>query len=192
MRVKIDQLAGQLLLATPSLPDPNFAESVVLVCHHDAQGSMGLVINRPREISVHEVLVDLGIVPEKANGLPDTDRQRVFEGGPVDTYRGFILHDGWHVYESTTQITDELYLTASRDILEALAAGEGPEHYLLLLGYSGWGAGQLENELMNNDWLIAPASHHIVFQEPPEGRWDFGARCMGIKPGQLSSQIGHA
>lgn len=190
--MQINQLAGQLLLAMPSLHDPNFANSVVLVCHHDAEGSMGLIINRPREVSVHDVLVDLDIEPGKTEEIVSTDTQRVFEGGPVDSFRGFILHDGWHVYESTTQITPELYLTASRDILEALASGDGPEHYLLLLGYTGWGAGQLESELSNNDWLIAPASHHIIFQEPAEGRWNFGARCMGIKPGQLSSQIGHA
>lgn len=190
--MQINQLAGQLLLAMPSLRDPNFANSVVLVCHHDAGGSMGLVINRPREVSVHDVLADLDIGPETGRELVSTDIDRVFEGGPVDTFRGFVLHDGWHIYDSTTEITPELYLTASRDILEALARGDGPEHYLLLLGYAGWGAGQLEQELSNNDWLIAPASHHILFQEPAEGRWNFGARCMGINPARLSSQVGHA
>jgi len=188
--VQITQLTGQLLLATPSLQDPNFKDTVVLICHHDDDGCMGLIINRPQNISISDVLVDLGI---QSTGMrSDDDIQRVFEGGPVDNFRGFVLHDGWQVYDSTMQVTPELHLTASRDVLEELAQGEGPEHYMLILGYAGWKTGQLESELSNNDWLIAPASQHIVFQEPPEQRWDFGARCMGIKRSQLSNQIGHA
>lgn len=191
---QINQLKGQLLLASPSLLDPGFKDAVVLICHHDDKGCMGLMINRPRSISVSEVLSDLDI------GLVDADEQnsesdpvhRVFEGGPVDDFRGFVLHDGWHVYESTMQITAELHLTSSRDVLEALGQGEGPEHYLLVLGYAGWEAGQLESELSNNDWLIAPASHQILFQERPEDRWAFGARCMGVERARLSDQVGHA
>jgi len=155
---------------------------------------MGLMINRPREISVADVLSDLDI--DVANDHSPASQSEastsVFEGGPVDDFRGFVLHDGWHVYESTMQITDELHLTSSRDVLEALGQGNGPEHFMLILGYAGWQAGQLESELFNNDWLIAPASHHIVFQEPPARRWDFGARCMGVNRNHLSSQIGHA
>ncbi|GAV19953.1 putative transcriptional regulator [Mariprofundus micogutta] len=190
--MQINKLAGQLLLATPTLQDPNFKDSVILICHHDDDGCMGLIINRPQEISVSDVLVDLGI--EDIAQLPgqNPDIQRVFEGGPVDDFRGFVLHDSWQVYDSTMEITSELHLTASRDVLEDLAKGEGPEHFMLILGYAGWQTGQLESELSNNDWLIAPASQHIVFQEPPEQRWDFGARCMGIKRSQLSDQIGHA
>jgi len=191
--VQITQLTGQLLLATPSLQDPNFKDSVVLICHHDDDGCMGLIINRPQDISMTDVLIDLGIEGAKLlQGQSDDDMQRVFDGGPVDDFRGFVLHDGWQVYDSTMQITPELHLTASRDVLEDLAQGEGPEHYMLILGYAGWKTGQLESELSHNDWLIAPASQHIVFQEPPEKRWDFGARCMGIKRCQLSNQIGHA
>ncbi|OIO74241.1 MAG: hypothetical protein AUJ57_02525 [Zetaproteobacteria bacterium CG1_02_53_45] len=191
--MQITQLTGQLLLATPSLQDPNFKDSVVLICHHDDDGCMGLIINRPQDISMTDVLIDLGIEGAKLlQGQSDDDMQRVFDGGPVDDFRGFVLHDGWQVYDSTMQITPELHLTASRDVLEDLAQGEGPEHYMLILGYAGWKTGQLESELSHNDWLIAPASQHIVFQEPPEKRWDFGARCMGIKRCQLSNQIGHA
>jgi len=189
--VQINQLTGHILLASPTLQDPCFKDGVVLVCHHDQEGCMGLIINRPRDLSVQEVLGDLDISVE-----PDLAQNqsfpRVFEGGPVDDFRGFVLHDGWHIYESTMQITSELHLTASRDILEDLGRGNGPEHFLLILGYAGWHAGQLEQELADNDWLIAPASHHIVFQEPPDSRWTFGARCMGIERGQLSDQIGHA
>jgi len=190
--VQINQLAGQLLLASPSLLGSEFKDAVILICHHDDDGCMGLMINRPRNISVFDVLSDLDI------GIPDDQQTnnellpKVFEGGPVDDFRGFVLHDGWHVYESTMQVTPELHLTSSRDVLEALGQGDGPEHYMLVLGYAGWQAGQLESELSNNDWLIAPASHHIVFQEPPAGRWDFGARCMGVDRAHLSNQIGHA
>ncbi|HXH71850.1 MAG TPA: YqgE/AlgH family protein [Mariprofundaceae bacterium] len=188
----ITELTGQLLLAMPTLQDPNFSDSVVLICHHDTDGCMGLIVNRLRDVTLQEVLEDLDIWhAEPGKVLPDSDR-RVFDGGPVDEFRGFILHDGWHVYDSTMQVTSELHLTASRDILEAIAKGEGPEHYMLLLGYAGWGSGQLEQELSNNDWIVAPASHHILFQEPPEGRWAFGARCMGIDRSNLSDQIGHA
>ncbi len=194
--MQINQLSGQLLLASPALLEPGFKDAVILICHHDDSGSMGLMINRPRAISVSDVLNDLDIetVHETENqpNQQQVSQPSVFEGGPVDDFRGFVLHDGWHVYESTMQITAELHLTSSRDILEALGQGNGPEHFMLILGYAGWQAGQLENELSNNDWLIAPSSHHIVFQEPPAGRWDFGARCMGVDRNHLSNQVGHA
>ncbi len=190
--MQINQLAGQILLASPSLQDPVFRDAVILVCHHDDEGCMGLIINRPRNIGMPEVLEDLGIDINAAGKDTSALLPAVFEGGPVDDFRGFVLHDGWQIYESTMQITPELHLTASRDVLEDLGRGNGPEHFMLILGYAGWHAGQLESELAGNDWLIAPASHHIVFQEPPASRWDFGARCMGITRSQLSDQVGHA
>ena len=190
--MQINQLAGQILLASPSLHDPDFKDAVILVCHHDDEGCMGLMINRPRSIGIPEVLHDLGIAMQDNSANTESVVPQVYEGGPVDNFRGFVLHDGWQVYDSTMQVTQELHLTASRDILEDMGRGDGPEHCLLVLGYAGWQAGQLEQELSRNDWLIAPASHHIVFQEPPEKRWDFAARCMGIERSQLSDQIGHA
>jgi len=190
--MQINQLAGQILLASPSLQDPVFRDAVILVCHHDDEGCMGLMINRPRGVGVPEVLEDLGIGISDSCTKASVPLASVFEGGPVDDFRGFVLHDGWQVYESTMLVTPDLRLTASRDVLEDLGRGDGPEHYMLILGYAGWHAGQLEAELFNNDWLIAPASHQIVFQEPPESRWDFGARCMGIERSQLSDQVGHA
>ena len=190
--MQINQLTGHILLASPSLRDAHFRDAVVLLCHHDDEGCMGLIINRPREIGIADVLhdLDISIVDHPACGSAPSSA--VFEGGPMDAFRGFVLHDGWHIYESTMQITPELHLTASRDILEAMGRGDGPEHHMLILGYAGWQAGQLESELASNDWLIAPASHHLVFQEPPASRWDFAARCMGIERGQLSDQVGHA
>lgn len=191
--MQVDGLTGQILLATPSLQDPNFRDTVVLICQHDRHGCLGLIINRPRDIILDEIFDDMGIRYEAG---PADNHERiqpvVYEGGPMDGFRGFLLHDGWDVYDSTMQVSPELHLTASRDALEELARGQGPEHYMLLLGYAGWGAGQLEQELCDNSWLIAPASHQIIFQEPPEKRWDFAARCMGIERSQLSSQIGHA
>jgi len=190
--VQVHELTGQILLATPSLQDPNFKDAVVLVCKHDQEGCLGLIINRPRDIILGEVFIDLGMQPDAVTASLNEQRQAVYEGGPMDSFRGFLLHDGWDVYDSTMQISPELHLTASRDALEELARGHGPEHYMLLLGYAGWGAGQLEQELFDNSWLIAPVSHHIIFQEPPEKRWDFAARCMGIERSQLSTQVGHA
>lgn len=186
-------LAGKLLVAAPSLDDPNFNKSVVLVCHHDEHGCMGLTLNRPRKLSLQQVLAELGIKTS-----PDAARcdERllgpVHDGGPVDPMRGFILHDAWHVYESTMRISEDVHLTASRDVLEAIGAGQGPEHYLMLLGYAGWGKQQLERELLNNDWLIAPFTADILFHVAPAERWDFGIRCMGIDPAHLSEQCGHA
>ena len=189
----INDLAGQVLLAMPSLQDRHFRDSVILICHHDEEGSMGLIINRPQEVSISDVLEDLKLSPDQRyiSSLPD-NRSLSFEGGPIDPFRGFVLHDGWHIYESTMQITAELHLTTSRDVLEEIAAGTGPEHFMLILGYAGWDAGQLEQELANNDWLIASTNHHLVFQAEPELRWALAAQSMGINRANLTDQIGHA
>jgi len=189
----INDLVGQVLLAMPSLQDRHFRDSVILICHHDEEGSMGLIINRPQEVSINDVLEDLKLSPDQRyiRSLPD-NRSLSFEGGPIDPFRGFVLHDGWHIYESTMQITPELHLTTSRDVLEEIAAGNGPEHFMLVLGYAGWDAGQLEQELANNDWLIASANHHLVFQAEPELRWALAAQSMGINRANLTDQIGHA
>ncbi len=180
------ELKGQLLLATPTLTDPHFADSVILLCHHDDEGSMGLLINRPQRITVGAVLNDMNL--KSAKGMD----QPTFEGGPVEPFRGFVLHDGWHIYDSTLCITPEIHLTTSRDVLEEIALGEGPEHFMLMLGYAGWGGGQLETEINHNDWLIVPSSNYLVFHTPIEQRWMMGAQAMGISKAQLSDQIGHA
>lgn len=164
-----------------------------MICHHDEHGCMGLIINRPRKLSVQQVLDELDIKTRLDDLQRDELRCRpVYDGGPVDPMRGFILHDAWHVYENTMRINEDIHLTTSRDVLEAIGAGQGPEHYLFLLGYAGWGEQQLERELLNNDWLIAPLSTDILFHVAPGKRWSFGIRCMGIDPGHLSEQWGHA
>jgi len=191
--MQINNLTGQILLATPSLQDRHFRDAVVLVCHHDEEGCMGLIVNRPQEVSVIDVLEDIQLAPDHDyfSSLPE-HRNVSFEGGPVDPFRGFVLHDGWHIYDSTMQVTPEIHLTTSRDILEEIATGSGPEHFMLILGYAGWDAGQLEQELANNDWLVAAANHHLLFQAEPEIRWALAAQSMGVSKANLSDQIGHA
>lgn len=191
--MQISNLTGQILLATPSLQDRHFRDTVVLICHHDEEGCMGLIVNRAQEVSIIDVLEDIQLTPDRSyiSHLSE-NRSLSFEGGPVDPFRGFVLHDGWHIYDSTMQITPELHLTTSRDVLEEIAAGSGPEHFMLILGYAGWGAGQLEQELANNDWLVAATNHHLLFQAEPELRWALAAQSMGINRANLSDQIGHA
>ncbi|MDQ6988635.1 MAG: YqgE/AlgH family protein [Mariprofundaceae bacterium] len=191
----IQNLSGKLLLATPSMADHFFQDSVVLLCHHDDEGSMGLVLNHTQDVSVFDVLDDMGLCGEpRARGLAQMrfEEQAVFEAGPVDSFRGFVLHDDHVVYDSTMRVGDGLYLTTSKDVLEDLAGGGGPQRFLLLLGYAGWEAGQLENELIANDWLLAESSHTLLFNTPCEHRWALGARSIGFERSQLTSQIGHA
>jgi len=183
--MQLSELNGQILLATPTLADPRFADGVVLLCHHDEDGSMGLLINRPQHITVGAVLDDMKL-SKTAMDAP------TFEGGPVEPFRGFVLHDGWHIYDSTLCVTPEIHLTTSRDVLEELAKGDGPEHFMLMLGYAGWDAGQLEDEISRNDWLVVPSSSNIVFHTPIEQRWVVGAQAMGVDRAQLSDQVGHA
>lgn len=169
--MQLNSLTGQLLLAMPTLEDPNFSDSVVLLCHHDADGCMGLIINRPQELTVATVLEDLGCTSVEPTGSGDWRERQTFAGGPLDPFRGFVLHDGWHIYESTMQVSTELHLTASRDVLEDIASGNGPEHFMLILGYAGWGAGQLDAELAHGDWIVVPASTNAVFTKDPAQLW---------------------
>jgi len=182
----LNDLTGSLLLSMPSLKDGNFTDGVVLLCHHDTEGSMGLLINRPQEITVGAVLDDMKLKGIKHPEMP------TFEGGPVEAFRGFVLHDSWQVYDSTLCVTPDIHLTTSRDVLEEIARGDGPEHFMLLLGYAGWEAGQLEEEINRNDWLISPADAHLVFHSPFEQRWTLGAQAVGVNKAQLSDQVGHA
>jgi len=188
-------MVGKVLLATPSMQDSFFKDSVVLLCHHDDEGSMGLVLNKPSEITVFDVLDDLGLFDTPmARGQAHMrwGETPVYEAGPVDTYRGFVLHAESKVYDSTMCIHDDLYLTTSRDVLEALAQGHGPTHFRLLLGYAGWSAGQLEQECMENDWMFSPATHTLVFDTEATEQWSMAAASIGVNRGQLISQVGHA
>ncbi len=180
-------LTNQFLIAMPALADPNFQRSVTYICEHSPEGAMGIVINRPLDITLGDVLQHMKIPTEGGIGAT-----RVFMGGPVQPDRGFVLHHPARRWDSTLRITEELAVTTSRDILEHMAEGDGPNDALVALGYAGWGAGQLEQELADNVWLSAPADQHILFDTPWQQRWTAAAKLMGIDLAQISDQIGHA
>ncbi|MGJ4729643.1 YqgE/AlgH family protein [Luteimonas sp. SDU101] len=180
--------ANQVLIALPALTDPHFARSVTLVCQHDADGAMGVVVNRASDYTLGEVLRQMGIETDD----PALLEQRVLAGGPVHPERGFVLHDGSRGWESTLPVADGLAVTTSRDILEAIARGEGPEHAVIALGCAGWGAGQLEQELAENSWLTAPAQAAILFTLPLEQRWQAAAGQIGVDMMRMAGHVGHA
>ena len=188
MSVTPTPLANQLLIALPALADSNFARSVALICQHDADGAMGIVVNRASEYTLGEVLGQMGL-----EGGDETMRaQPVLAGGPVHPERGFVLHDGGMQWDSTLAITDQLFLTTSRDILEAMARGEGPDNAIVALGCAGWGSGQLEHELTENDWLTAPADAELLFELPLDARWQAAAGRIGVDFAHLADYAGHA
>lgn len=185
----VSSLKNQFLIAMPGLEDPNFSRTVTYVCDHDERGAMGIVVNRPSELHLSDVLEHMGI----ENHDPWAADQIVFLGGPVQEERGFVLHmpreGGW---KSSIAVTDDIGITTSRDILEAMARGEGPHRSLVALGYAGWGAGQLEDEIRQNTWLSGPAEPEILFNTPPAKRWDAAARLLGVDLSLLSTDAGHA
>lgn len=181
-------LANQLLIALPALADPNFARSVTLICQHDDEGAMGVVVNRPSEYTLGEVLRQMNL----ASHNPRLDDQVVLAGGPVHPERGFVLHDDARAWESTLEVADGLYLTTSRDILEAMAVGEGPANAVMALGCAGWGAGQLEYELGENSWLTAPADAELLFATPVGHRWQSAAGRIGVDLSRMADYSGHA
>lgn len=182
------KFGNHLLIALPSLQDPQFARSVTLICQHDADGAMGVMLNRPSEYTVGEVLQQMGITSADA-GL---QAQLVLSGGPVHPDRGFVLHEGERAWESSLSVGDGLYLTTSRDVLEAMARGEGPAQALIALGCAGWGAGQLEQELVDDSWLLVPNRRDVLFQLPLPQRWQAAAGSIGIDLLNLASHSGHA
>lgn len=180
--------ANQLLIALPTLADPNFARTVGVICQHDDDGAMGVVVNRASDYTLGEVLRQMGIESDD----PALLERRVLAGGPVHPERGFVLHDGEREWDSSLAIADGLQVTTSRDILEAIAAGEGPEHVAVALGCAGWGAGQLEYELTENSWLTAPMRRDILFSLPLDQRWQAAAGQIGVDLMRLAGHVGHA
>jgi len=172
----------------PTLMDPNFFHTVTYICEHNDQGAMGIVINQPVELTLAEVIDHLGFPTAQAAHL----QQSVYRGGPVETERGFVLHRPVGQWESTLSVTETIGLSTSNDIVEALAQGRGPEQCLVALGYAGWGAGQLEQELAENSWLSAPADENVLFDTDVDKRWEAAAALMGIDIKQLTGAIGHA
>lgn len=182
-----DGLRDQLLIAMPSLQDSYFGQTVTYICEHSEEGAMGLVINQPIDLTLEQMLRQLNLKP-----TADTSRQAIFRGGPVQQEHGFVLHSPATAWTGTRILGGDLALTTSRDILEAMARGQGPEHALITLGYAGWGPGQLESEIAENAWLVAPANHAILFTLPPDQRWNAAARLIGIDMNLISQVAGHA
>lgn len=181
-------LRNHLLIAMPSMGDPNFDHTVTLVCQHDEYGAFGVTINRALEMTVGELLGQLDIEVRD----PHIAGQLALSGGPVQSEQGFVLHDGMRNWESTLRIEENLALTSSRDILTDIANGLGPEHFLLVLGCAGWSPGQLEHEIKENAWLTCPATQPILFDVPYAQRWHGAARTIGVDVNLLGVEAGHA
>lgn len=181
-------LTDHFLIAMPTLADPNFSRTVTYICVHNEEGAMGIVINRPLDLALGEVLTQMDLDSDD----PAITARLVYQGGPVHTDRGFVLHRPATSWNSTIAITPEIGVSTSRDILEAIASGAGPSDSLVALGYAGWGAGQLEQEMAENAWLSGPADLEILFQTPAERRWEYAARVIGVDLAALSHDIGHA
>jgi putative transcriptional regulator len=181
-------LTNQLLIAMPGMEDPNFSTTVTLVCEHNDDGALGIVINRPLTLKLGGLFEQLDL--QDAN--PVTASDPVLLGGPVGPERGFVLHGPGHAFENSIAVSDDIQLTLSRDVLDAMAVGKGPAKTLVALGYAGWQAGQLEDEMLLNSWLSVPASSDIVFDTPFTERWSSAAEILGIDISRISPDAGHA
>ena len=181
-------LQQQLLIAMPSMEDPNFSRSVTLLCQHNEEGAIGITINRQSDFSIGELLFQLNI--------PCTNQaissMTVLEGGPVSPDHGFVVHTSFDGFDSSIRINDDIMVTTSRDVLSAIASDTGPRQFLVALGYAGWDAGQLEFEMLNNAWLTVPASPDVVFDIPFADRWSAAAQSIGIDISKMSPHAGHA
>lgn len=180
-------LRNQFLIAMPGLEDENFSHTVSLLCEHNDDGAIGLVINRPTELKLTDMMEQMGLNHERMD--PEAI---VYWGGPVQPERGFVIHREPGDWETSLALADELHITTSRDILGAIGRGEGPDHYCVVLGYAGWGAGQLESELLHNAWLNSPLNSHVLFDLPAGQRWQAATRLLGVDIVQLVGEAGHA
>jgi putative transcriptional regulator len=181
-------LTHHFLIAMPNMVDPNFAKTLTYICEHNDQGALGVVVNRPSETSLHALLEKIAISPatDAFKSVP------VYFGGPVQVDRGFVLHMPLGEWQYTLAVGSEIGLTTSKDILEAVARGGGPEQILVTLGYAGWAPGQLEHELSQNAWLTVQATANVIFDRPPEARLPAAMDLLGIDFTHLSEQAGHA
>lgn len=179
-------LNNHFLIAMPGLGDPNFHHTVTYLFQHDETGAIGLVINRPAEIQLGDIFAQLDIpIAAEFDNI-------IHIGGPVQQDRGFVIHPPEGEWQSSLQVSDQLCVTTSKDILEAIAQGKGPKQNLVALGYAGWGPGQLENEMAQNAWLSGPSDADIIFQTPVEKRWHQAAALLGVDANLISDQAGHA
>jgi len=189
-------LDGQILIAMPVMGDPRFERSVIYLCAHSSEGAMGIIVNRPAgSIDFPELLVQLDIIKHADQiMLPENaESMKVLKGGPVETGRGFVLHSSdFFIEDATLRIDEGICLTATVDILKAIAKGDGPKHAILALGYAGWAAGQLETEIQKNDWLHCDADPDLIFGSKVEEKYLRALRKIGVEPGMLSNEAGHA
>lgn len=185
------------LIAMPGLEDETFARSVVYLCEHNNRGALGLMINKPSDLTLPNLFAKVELTLKRS----DLNREPVFHGGPVQTERGFVLHEPLAdpfpqteetIYASTLKIPGGLEMTTSKDVLEALAIGTGPRRVLITLGYASWGQGQLESEIAANSWLTVPADSQVIFETPVAKRYERALSLLGLHAGDLSHQVGHA
>ncbi len=180
-------LNNQFIIAMPMLADPNFFHTVAYLCQHNEEGALGIVINRATDMKLGEIFKQMDI----KIATPVSSEAPVYAGGPVHQERGFVVHTSCGIWQATMAVSETISLTTSRDVLEAIAAGEGPEQYLVALGYAGWGAGQLEKEIMDNAWLNSPSGKKVMFDTPINSRWSAAAEQIGIDINKLTAPAGH-
>lgn len=183
-----DSFTNQLLVAMPALNDPNFAQTVTLVCEHTDKGALGIVLNKPLPMKLSDVLTQMQLEPSSH----EIAAKPVLRGGPVHTDRGFVLHRPGGEWDHTHKVSDSIQITTSRDILAAMARGEGPTDAFIALGYAGWESGQLEREMRDNAWLSLPVDARVVFELPFEERWLAAWQLVGVDVDKLSPDAGHA
>jgi len=181
-------LTNQLLIAMPGMEDPNFSSTVTLICEHNNDGALGIIINRPLSLKLSSLFDQLSV--EDVD--PVAANNPVMSGGPIGTERGFVLHDKTHSFENTLSVSDDIQLTLSRDVIDAMATGIGPQKSLIAIGYAGWDSGQLEEEMLANCWLNVTATPELVFSTPFADRWDSAARLLGVDLASISPEAGHA
>lgn len=187
MNIFFDSFKNHFLISMPHLNDPHFEHTVIYVCEHTKEGAMGIIINRPANVEFSELATHLGIKVDS----PQIAAEAIYNGGPVEAERGFILHTANKVWDNTLRVTDEVSLSASLEALEDIAKGAGPDAFRITLGCAGWDAGQLESEIANNDWLVCEADLDVLFHTPSEMQFTAAARVLGIDMARLSPDIGH-
>jgi putative transcriptional regulator len=181
-------LNNQFIIAMPSLLDPIFHHTVTFLCQHTKEGALGIVINRSAEMKLGEIFKQMEIKVKS----PTASETPIFAGGPVQQDRGFVVHTKGKDWDMTLQVSEDISLTTSRDVIEAIAADEGPEQFLIALGYAGWGEGQLEQEILSNSWLNTPSAKQILFHTPVSQRWNAAASQIGLDITRLTTPAGHS
>lgn len=181
-------LNDHFLIAMPAMGDPHFHHSVTYICEHNEQGALGITINRPMNLNLGDIFDQLNL-----DRSPDvSEKAPILLGGPVQPERGFVLHNPKGEWDSSMETGDKIQVTTSQDVLQAMARGEGPAQAIVALGYAGWTAGQLEQEVVENAWLTVPSSHEILFETPYDKRWESAAALLGVDLQSISNYAGHA